>query len=99
MAEEKKISKRFENLVTGVIIGGAVGSVLGLTLAPRKGSETRQIIKDKGAEVIGKGKEVAEEFLDEHHETIESAKSQIKKSRRGILRWITGLIRRRANKE
>lgn len=99
MAEhDKKITKKFDNLVTGVIIGGAIGSVLGLTLAPRKGSETRQIIKDKSKEIIDKSKEMGENFIDEHHETLESAKLQIKKSKKGFLRWLVGLVRRTAKK-
>ncbi len=100
MSEEKnkKITKRFDNLLTGVIIGGAVGSVLGLTLAPRKGSETRKIIKDKGMEVIEKGKEIGEELLDEHHEQIESAKMQIKKSKKGLIGWIRGFVKGKARK-
>lgn len=100
MSEEKnkKISKRFDNLVSGVIIGGAIGSVLGLTLAPRKGSETRKIIKDKSMEVIEKGKEMGEELLDEHHEVIENAKMQIQKSKKGLIGWIRGLIKGKARK-
>ena len=98
MAEEKKVTKKLENLVTGVIIGGAIGSVLGLTLAPRKGSETRQIIKDKSQELLEKGKEVSGEFIDEHHEKIAAAKIQLKKSKKGLLRWIVGLIKSRSKK-
>ncbi len=94
MAENKKITKKFENLVTGVIIGGAIGSVLGLTLAPRKGSETRKMITDKGEELINKGKEASEEFLDEHHETIASAKNSMERSRKGLFRWMKKIVKK-----
>lgn len=94
MTDNKKITKKFDNLVTGVIIGGAIGSVLGLTLAPRKGSETRKIIKDKGEELIGKGKEAGEEFLDEHHETIASAKSKMERTKKGLFKWVKNIVKK-----
>ena len=86
MEEDKKIHKKLDSLIMGVILGGAVGSVLGLTLAPRKGKETREIIKQKGEELLEKGKEVSQDFIKDHRETIASAKYQMKKGK-GFLRW------------
>lgn len=43
-------------LLTGVVVGGAIGSILGLTLAPRKGEETRKAIREKSLEMFSKGK-------------------------------------------
>lgn len=80
---------KLDKLIMGVILGGAIGSVLGLTLAPRKGKETREIIKQKSAELIEKGKEVSSDFIRDHKETFQSAKYQIKKGR-GFLRWLLG---------
>lgn len=81
MSEEpKKSGGKLDRLIMGVILGGAIGSVLGLTLAPRKGKETRELIKQKG-------KEVSEKFVRDHHETIEGAKYQLKKGK-GFLRWL-----------
>lgn len=56
MLKNKKIGKGVFKVLTGVIIGGAVGSILGLTLAPRKGKETRKAIRDKSLEMFLKGK-------------------------------------------
>lgn len=78
---------KIDRLVMGIILGGAIGSVLGLTLAPRKGEETRQIIKDKSKELIEKGKEVSSNLIRDHKETIQGAAYQIKKGR-GFLRWL-----------
>lgn len=85
--ESKKIGKKIDKLVMGIILGGAIGSVLGLTLAPRKGKETREILKQKGQELLEKGKDVSQQFVRDHHETIESAKYQLKKGK-GFFRWL-----------
>lgn len=91
--QDKKITKKLDKLVMGVILGGAIGSVLGLTLAPRRGKETREIIKQKGQEIIEKGKEVSQQFVRDHREEYESAKYQMKK-KGGILRWLFGKKRK-----
>lgn len=96
MAEDnKKIGSKVDKLVMGIILGGAIGSVLGLTLAPRKGRETREIIKKKGGELIERGKEISETFTRDHRETIASAKYQFKKSGRGFLRWVLDFLRKK----
>lgn len=89
--EEKNEKKggHIDKLIMGVILGGAIGSVLGLTLAPRKGKETREILKKKGAELIAKGKEASGQLIRDNREKIESAKYQIKRGR-GFLRWLFG---------
>ena len=52
-----KVRSTVDKLVMGAIIGGAIGSVLGMVFAPRKGKETRKIIKDKGRELYEKHEE------------------------------------------
>lgn len=84
MENDKKLGKQIDRLVMGIILGGAIGSVIGLTFAPRKGKETREIIKKKG-----------EEFVRDHRETIEGAKYQLKKGG-GFLRWF---LRRKMDNE
>lgn len=86
--EKKKIGHKLDRLVMGIILGGAIGSVLGLTLAPRKGKETREIIKKKGQKLFEKGKQVSEKFVRDHKETFESAKYQLKKSKKGFFHWL-----------
>lgn len=44
-------SNKRGNLVEGLLIGGAIGGIAGLLLAPRDGKHTRQIVK-KSAEAI-----------------------------------------------
>lgn len=56
MIKGKKVGKGVFKVLTGVVVGGAIGSILGLTLAPKKGTETRQAIRDKSLEMFMKGK-------------------------------------------
>jgi len=51
---DKKKSKEnnVDKIIMGVIIGGAIGSVLGVSMAPKKGKETREIITNKAKEAI-----------------------------------------------
>ena len=56
MLKNKKVSKGIFKVLTGVVVGGAIGSILGLTLAPKKGKDTRDDIRDKSLEMFLKGK-------------------------------------------
>jgi hypothetical protein len=42
------------------IIGGAIGSVVGLSVAPKTGKETREYIKEKGVAAKQKGVKIWE---------------------------------------
>jgi len=57
-------SSAFEKYATGALIGGVVGAVMGLLLAPRSGAETREIIRQevetKSREAAGTLKEKSE---------------------------------------
>ncbi len=55
---DKKSKSKLKSLFGGILIGGAIGSILGLTLAPKKGKETREIIKNKGKQILDKSKEL-----------------------------------------
>jgi gas vesicle protein len=70
--KKKKKKGMMDKVVMGAIVGGAIGSVVGMTVAPKKGEETRKYLKDKGTEVYQKGKE----FLDEHETEINQAKKK-----------------------
>lgn len=85
--EEKKISRQIDKLIMGIILGGAIGSVVGLTLAPRKGKETRAILKKKG-----------EEFIRDHREKFQSAKFHLKKGK-GFLRWLLNFRKKKTEAE
>lgn len=52
---EPKNLKKLDRLIKGIIIGGAVGSVLGITLAPKTGKETRNTLKTTTNQVWKQG--------------------------------------------
>lgn len=52
---ETKPKRSRIKLIAGIIVGGAIASVLGLALAPKK---TRKAIKDGAKDLIDKGREI-----------------------------------------
>jgi gas vesicle protein len=56
MLQKKKVSRGLFKILTGFIVGSAIGSILGLTLAPRKGKDTRKAIREKSLEMFLKDK-------------------------------------------
>lgn len=64
--EVEKDCKKRGGLITGIVVGGAIGSVASLMFAPKKGSETRAEVAEKGKELFDEGKTKAEEFLDKY---------------------------------
>lgn len=61
---------KFINGLVGFITGATAGIVTGLLVAPRKGKETRQLIKDKTKKVSKNFKTEIEDKVDETREAI-----------------------------
>ncbi|MFC1599656.1 YtxH domain-containing protein [Patescibacteria group bacterium] len=74
--KKKKKKGMMDKVVMGAIVGGAIGSVVGMTVAPKKGEETRKYLKDKGSEVYEKSRQVTEKFMDEHENDIKEVKKK-----------------------
>ncbi len=66
MPKKPKKGKKYGGIITGIVVGGAVGSVASLLFAPKKGSETRAEVAEKGKELFSEGRTKAEEFLDKY---------------------------------
>ena len=84
--DEKKKGSAIDKVVMGMIIGGAIGSVLGLSFAPKKGEETRKIIKEKGKEILQKGIEKGKEIkamIDE-----KKAGGMLQPRKPGFWKWL-----------
>lgn len=65
-------------LLTGVLAGAAAGAVLGILLAPDKGSETRKKIAKKGNELSDSVKDGVTKFGDTVAEKYKSIKGDAK---------------------
>ena len=65
--EKEKKKSKIDKLIMGAIVGGAVGSVIGMSIAPQKGKDTREMLAQKGKELIKKGQEFSQKIKDEQH--------------------------------
>lgn len=63
-------------LVSALILGAAVGGLLGILFAPDKGIETRKKISSKGNELTDSVKEKFGEFVDKFKNDIDSLKEE-----------------------
>ncbi|EKD63340.1 MAG: hypothetical protein ACD_51C00288G0002 [uncultured bacterium] len=72
---------KMDKLIVGAIIGTAIGSVVGLTLAPKDGKETRKNIAS-----------ASKSFLDKHEAEIGTAKKLAKETAIGVLRLIRNAV-------
>ena len=59
--KKPRVGKKVFRLLTGVVVGSAIGSILGLTLAPRRGKETREYLREKSMEMFLQGKAALKE--------------------------------------
>ncbi len=77
MIPKPKIGRSIFKILTGVVIGSAIGSILGLTLAPKPGEETRKDLVDKSMELYLRGKEAI------------SKDKKVGFMKRTLLKWLT----------
>ena len=72
-------------LITGVIVGAAAGAVLGILMAPDKGSETRKKIAQKGSDLKGSVKDgigkIGDTIADKYQSIKGDAKDMIEKGK------------------
>ena len=66
MFGRSKKEKKGSGLLTGMIVGGAIGSVASMLFTTEKGGKVRGKMEDKGKELIEEGKTKAEEFLEKY---------------------------------
>jgi gas vesicle protein len=64
------------NLIGGILLGAAVGAVLGVLFAPDKGSETRKKISAKGSDLTNGMKEKFNTFFDSVKNEYEAVKEK-----------------------
>lgn len=100
LGKEKKKRSKIDKLIMGAIVGGAVGSVIGMSIAPKKGSETREIIAQKGKELIKKGQESLEKLSDstERKKIEDDFFHEVSRQKKNIFSRITDRIFGRSKK-
>lgn len=81
--QNSKKEGALDKILFGLLIGGAIGSVLGLTVAPDKGKKTRQELKKKGVKLSSKGAEILEN---------EDVMSVVASKSRGIINFFTDKV-------
>lgn len=83
METSPKKESTLDKVLFGLLIGGAIGSVLGLTVAPDKGKKTRHELKKKGVKLSSKGAEILEN---------EDVMSVVTNKSKGIVSFFTSRI-------
>ena len=71
-------------LVTGVLAGAAAGAILGILLAPDKGSETRKKIAKKGNDLSGSVKDGIEKIGDSINNKYQNIKGDAKQMAKDV---------------
>ena len=92
MVEQENPRCRF---CMGLLIGGALGALVGIFFAPKSGKELRSDIKDKGSEVLKDAKKIYADASTKTKEIIEEAKYQakeLKKEAEGTGEKIAGKV-------
>lgn len=72
------MSNQIEGFIKGMILGGAIGAVIGILYAPQSGRKTREDINRKAEELLTKAKEEYEATLKKSSKAYESAVKQLK---------------------
>jgi len=67
-----------KNVLLGVLGGLAAGALLGILLAPEKGSDTRKFISKKGMDLADALKEKFNDFLETITEPFVAEKEEVK---------------------
>ena len=76
--------------LAGFIVGGAVGALAGLLLAPKSGEETREMIAQKSSEIYGK----TEDSINEIKEKAEDVVEDLQKKGDEIIAKIQGILKK-----
>ena len=88
-------NNNFGKFMLGTLIGGALGAVIGMLMAPRSGVETREIIRDEfshrytdSMNQLNTTKEQLRTKMGEVGEKVKSATGEFEEAgRRAISRW------------
>jgi gas vesicle protein len=72
------MSNQIESFIKGIILGGAIGAVIGILYAPQSGRKTREDIDGKTKKLLAKAKEEYEAALKKSGKAYESAVKELR---------------------
>ena len=61
--KNSKNKSTLDKVIMGAIIGTAIGSAVGMTLAPKRGSEMREVAKETGTGVFNVAQKIFSRFF------------------------------------
>lgn len=79
--------------LTGVIVGGALGAIAGIILAPQSGEETRELLNDASKDIVKKTDKTVKEIQDRADVVV----SDLQKKGDEIMDKIQDLINKQKN--
>ena len=71
------MSSQIDGFIKGILLGGAIGAVLGILYAPKSGRETRDDIGRKSEELVAKAKEEYEAAVKNTGKAYDAAVRQL----------------------
>lgn len=74
--------------LAGVIVGGAMGAIAGILLAPKSGEETRELLSDASKDVVKKTDRTVKDIQDK----AETVVSDLQKKGDEIMEKVQSLI-------
>jgi len=78
--ENEEDGSAWASVATGVVIGLAVGGILGLLLAPKPGAELREDLKDRTEEALDRLQEATSELVTRSRDMVEQTKENLSQS-------------------
>lgn len=73
----RKKKSSLDKLVMGAIVGGAVGSVIGMSIAPNTGKDTREILVQKGRGIYEKGKDLGGKIQEQIQDKVRPSEKKM----------------------
>lgn len=95
------ISSSFGKFVFGALVGGAVGAVIGMLLAPRSGAETRELIKEEldnryreSADVVREKSDILKEKATAFKDKVTELSSELEETGRKTFTRISEAVKK-----
>lgn len=76
--------------IAGILSGAAIGAIAGILFAPKKGTETRRNITDKGNEYVYGAKSKYNDLADNLSHRYDSVKSKLRNKTRKVENTMDG---------